>query len=70
MCTFRRDRPESHRRTRTSNTTPSVPRTVNLPPALDTPLRADHQPASYSRSAFKSQCDKWLQKLDFVIKFT
>jgi hypothetical protein len=25
---------------------------------------------SNSRSAFKSQCDKWLQKLDFVIKFT
>ena len=23
-----------------------------------------------SRSAFKSQCDKWLEKLDFVVKFT
>ncbi len=26
--------------------------------------------ASNSRSTFKSQCDKWLQKLNFVIKFT
>ena len=28
------------------------------------------RPRFYSRSAFKSQCDKLLQKLDFVIKFT
>ncbi len=39
------------------------------PGAFLSPPYTSHQ-ISNSRSAFKSQCDKWLQKLDFVIEFT